>query len=174
MIWGLKASDNLNQFHNRDRVHEMHTNNLIRSLGWASQLCDRNWWCVWCNNSFWFKDLVQWWKNRLFDVCIFYNCLNNEVNILISESVDVMDEVDSAIECCNLFVGDFILWKFFLKPWVDELLRFFQCNLVWIINCDIQSCNSVGNNGNTSTHLTRTNDTKWLKVWVMIEEEFFY
>ena len=98
--------------------------------------------------------------------------LNNKVNILISESVDVMDKVDSAIECSNLFASNFVFWEFFLKPRVDELLRFFQCDLVWIINCNIQSCNSVGDNGNTGTHLTRANNTEWLKIWMMIEEDF--
>lgn len=63
--------------------------------------------------------------------------LNNKVNILIFESVNFVNKVHSAIECGNLFAGDFIFCKFFLKPWLDELLRFFQSNLVWVINCDI-------------------------------------
>lgn len=81
-----------------------------------------------------------------------------------------MSETDSRVEGSDLILSNFVLGQFLLQPGGDKLLRLFQGNLIGIINGDIKSCNSVGDDGDTSTHLTWTDDTEGLDMGVMWKE----
>lgn len=81
-----------------------------------------------------------------------------------------MCETDSRVEGSDLILSNFVLGQFLLQPRWDKLLRLFQGNLIGIINGDIKSCNSVGDDGDTSTHLAWTNDTEGLDMGVMWKE----
>ncbi len=101
-------------------------------------------------------------------ICKIY--LNDKVNVLVAELINIVYETNSAVEWWDLFIGDFVFREFLLQPWGYELLWLFQCDLVGVIDCDIQSSDPVCNNGDSCSHLSRSYNTKWLDVtYVMLE-----
>lgn len=100
--------------------------------------------------------------------------LNDKIDILFSQLIQVMDVADSTVEGGDLIAGDLAFSELFLKPWSDEILWLFQGNLVRVVNGDIETGDSVGDDGDACAHLARTDDTEGFDTTtVMLEEQSF-
>ena len=153
----------------------MHANNFVRSFGGAGQFCNRNWRRIAGNYSFRLQYFVQRWQQWFFNVGILNNrlnlspfsYLNHEVDILFAQLVQIVHIADSAVECSDFIIGEFVLGELLLQPRADKLLRLFERDLVWVVDGDIEPSNSVGHDGNTCPHLSRTHHSKRADVVVM-------
>jgi hypothetical protein len=71
----LEASDDFDQFHNWDRVHEMHADDFIGSFGRAGEFSDGDGGGVAGDDGFRLQYFVKRGEEGLFDVGVLNDCL---------------------------------------------------------------------------------------------------
>ena len=65
LVWGLKGSNDLHKFHDRDGVHEMHADNFVGSGCGVGKLGNWYGWGIACYDSFGFDQFIELLKNSL-------------------------------------------------------------------------------------------------------------
>ena len=83
---------------------------------------------------------------------------------MLIEFIKIVDVGDSGVEGGELIWGDFVFVELFEEPGGDELLWLFECDLIGVVNGDIEVGDTVGDDGDTGAHLAGADDAEGLDV----------
>ena len=86
--------------------------------------------------------------------------LHDKVHLIVSQGVNWVTEVESAVELLDLAIGYSAFGLFFLDPGFYKILRLFDCDLIGIEDGNRKAGYSVGYNGDSCSHLASPDNSK--------------
>lgn len=157
-----ETGDDLDELHNWNRVHEVHTDDLLGAIGRSSNLRDGDRRGVRSEDRLLGSDLVELGEDLLLKLDVLTCRLNDEISDI--ESIKRGTHSHAGESSVHIILTNLALLHILLQKLRSEVFELIELGLLAINNDDVELGVVGSDEGNAGTHLARTYDAHGLDL----------